>query len=128
MCIDYTYLNKECPKDSFALPHINQLIDATIGHELLSFLDAYSGYNQLRMDLEDQEKKLCIMEKRTYYYNILLFGLKNARATYERLVNTMFKDYIQKSCEVYIPDMLVRSLQVEDHVDQLKETFTTLRK
>lgn len=58
VCVDYTDLNKACPKDSFPLPHINQLLDATAGHELLSFLDAYSGYNQIKMDPSDEEKLL----------------------------------------------------------------------
>lgn len=66
VCIDYANLNKSCLKDFFRLPHIDQLIDAIVRHELLSFLDASSGYNQIRMGLEDQEKMSFITNKGTY--------------------------------------------------------------
>ena len=56
MCVDFTNLNKACPKDSYPLPRIDQLVDSTAGHQLLSFMDAFLGYNQIRMDEVDQEK------------------------------------------------------------------------
>lgn len=123
---NYTDLNKVCPKDSFPLVHIDQLINVTAGHKLLSLLDAYSEYNHIRMDPEDQEKISFITEKRTYCYNVMPFGLKNAGATYQKLVNTMFKIYIEKSMEVYMDYMIVKSLQAKDHLDHLdhlKEIF-----
>ena len=92
MCIDFIDLNKACPKDSFPLPHINMLVNATTGHELLSFMDAFSGYNQIFMHLDDQEKTAFITKKGIFYYKVMPFGLKNAGLTYQRLVNKMFAD------------------------------------
>ena len=90
VCIDFTDLNKACPKDSFPLPHIDRLVEATAGHELLSFMDAFSGYNQILMNPDDQEKTSFITERGTYCYKVMPFGIKNAEATYQRLVNKMF--------------------------------------
>ncbi|CAL8076786.1 unnamed protein product [Prunus armeniaca] len=87
MCQDYTDLNKACPKDSFPLPRIDQLVDATAGHELLSFMDAYSGYNMIFMNPADNEHTTFITNRGLYYYNVMPFGLKNAGPTYQRLVN-----------------------------------------
>ena len=88
--MDFIDLNKTCPKDSFPWPRIDQLVDLTAGHKLLSFMDAFSGYNQILMDEEDQEKALFITSQGLYYYKVMPFRLKNARATYQRLVNRMF--------------------------------------
>ncbi|XP_075096235.1 uncharacterized protein LOC142174352 [Nicotiana tabacum] len=112
---------------SFPLPHIDQLIDATAGHELLSFLDAYSGYNQIMMAEEDQEKTTFITHQGTYCYKVMPFGLKNAGATYQRLVTKMFKERLGKTMEVYIDDMFVKSAKKEDHIDHLKEGLGILR-
>ncbi|XP_016648937.1 PREDICTED: uncharacterized protein LOC107880912 [Prunus mume] len=78
MCQDYTDLNKACPKDSLPLPRIDQLVDATAGHELLSFMDAYSGYNQIFMNPADREHTAFITDRGLYCYNVMPFGLKNA--------------------------------------------------
>ena len=83
VCIDFTDLNKACPKDSFPLPHIDRLVDATAGHELLSFMDAFSRYNQILMHPDDQEKTAFITERGIYCYKVMPFGLKNAGATYQ---------------------------------------------
>ena len=92
VCIDFTDLNKACPKDSFSLPHIDRQVEATAGHELLSFMDAFSGYNKILMRPDDQEKTAFITDRGTYCYKVMPFGLKNAGATYQRLVNRMFAD------------------------------------
>lgn len=102
MCIDFTDLNKACPKDSFPLPHIDHLVDATVGHELLSFIDAFLRYNQILMYLDDQEKMAFITERGIYCYKVMSFGLKNAGATYQWLVIVMFADHLGKTMEVYI--------------------------
>ena len=117
VCIDFTTLNKACPKDSFPLPHIDMLVDATAGHELLSFMDAFSGYNKILMHPDDKEKMAFITERGIFYYKVMLFSLKNAGATYQRLVNKMFADYLGETIEVYIDDMLVKSLLAEQHLD-----------
>nr|XP_016493455.1 PREDICTED: RNA-directed DNA polymerase homolog [Nicotiana tabacum] len=128
MHMDFTDLNKACLKDSFPLPHIDQFINATAGNELLSFLDTYSGYNQILMEEEDQKKTTFITYQGTYCYSVMPFGLKNAGPTYQRLVTKMFKDQIGKTMEVHIDDMLVKSVKVEDHIDHLKEVFDILRR
>ncbi|XP_038716417.1 uncharacterized protein LOC120009784 [Tripterygium wilfordii] len=111
--IDFTDLNKACQKDPFPLPHIDMMVDATAGHELLSFMDAFSGYNQILMHLEDQEKMAFITERGIYCYKVMPIGLKNAGATYQRLVNKMFSKYLGDTMEVYIDDMLVKSLDIQ---------------
>ena len=83
MCVDFTDLNKACPKDSYPLPRIDQLVDSTAGHKLLSFMDAFSGYNQIRMDEADQEKTSFVTSQGLFCYEVIPFGLKNAGATYQ---------------------------------------------
>ena len=82
VCVDFTDLNKDCPKNSFPLPRIDQLVDSTSGHERMSFLDAFQGYHQIPMILFDQEKTAFITPKGIYCYKVMPFGLKNAGATY----------------------------------------------
>ena len=108
-CVDFTNLNKVCPKDSFPLPRINQLVDATSGHALLSFMDAYSAYNQIPMHAPDQEHTSFITDRGLYCYKVMSFGLKNVGATYQRLINMMFKEQIGKTMEVYVDHMLVKT-------------------
>ena len=121
MCMDFTDLNRACLKDSFLLPRIDQLMDSTVGHKLLTFMDTFSGYNQIRMAEEDQEKASFIMSQGLYYYKVMPFGLKNAGSTYQRLVNKMFSKQIGKNMEVYVDDMLVKSREELTHLDDLKE-------
>ena len=85
-CIDFTNLNKACPKDSFPLSRIDQLVDMTIGHELLSFMEAYSGYNQISMYEPDEEHTSFITDHGLYCYKAMSFSLKNAGVTYQRKV------------------------------------------
>ena len=127
LCIDFTDINKACPKDSFPLPRIDLIVDAIAGHELLSFMDAFSGYNQISMDLNDQEKTSFVTAQGTYCYWVMPFGLKNAGATYQRLVNRMFQKQIGTTMEVYIDDMLVKSTAADLHITHLSETFQILR-
>ena len=103
------------------------MVDSTAGHELLSFRDAFLSYNQIRMDPNDQEKASFMIGHGTYCYQVMPFGLKNAGATYQRLVNRMFQKQIGASMEVYIEDMLVKSVKAELHVDHLAESFQVLK-
>uniref|UniRef100_A0A2N9G648 Uncharacterized protein n=1 Tax=Fagus sylvatica TaxID=28930 RepID=A0A2N9G648_FAGSY len=128
MCVDFTDLNKACPKDSFPLPRIDQLVDSTAGHRLLTFMDAFSGYNQIMMDDADQEKTSFITSKGLFCYKVMPFGLKNAGATYQRLMNKMFHHQIGRNVEVYVDDMLVKTKDEIKHLEDLKETFETLRR
>ena len=91
LCIYFTDINRACPKYSFPLPRIDLIVDATTGHELLIFMDTFSGYNQISMDLDDQEKTSFVTGQGTYCYRVMPFRLKNAGATYQRLVNRMFQ-------------------------------------
>ena len=90
LCIDFTNVNRACPKDSFPLPRIDLIVDAIADHELLSFMDAFSDYNQISMDPDDQEKTSFVTGQGTYCYRVTPFRIKNAGATYQRLVNMMF--------------------------------------
>ena len=128
VCIDFTDLNKACPKDSYPLPHIDRLVEATTGNELLSFMDAFSGYNQILMHKDDREKTSFITDRGTYCYKVMPFGLKNAGATYQRTVNEMFKEQLGRTVEVYIDDMQVKSLKAPDHVQHLRPCFDVLNK
>ena len=128
MCVDFTDLNKVCPKDNFPLPRIDQLVDSTAGHKLLSFMDTFSGYNQILMDEEGQEKTSFITSQGLYCYKVMPFELKNVGATYQRLVNRMFSHQIGRNVEVYVDEMLVKSKDKANHLDDLKETFNALRK
>ena len=90
-------------------------------------MDAFSGYNQIRMDEADQEKTSFITNQGLFCYKVMPFGLKNAGATYQRLVNHMFRPQIGQNVEVYVDDMLVKSQDEESHVSDLQETFDTLQ-
>ena len=127
MCVDFTNLNRAYPKNSFPLHSIDRLVDASAGHYVLSFMDAFSRYNQIMMDPSDQEKTAFITEEGLYCYKVMPFGLKNADATYQRLVNKVFADKIDRSMEVYVDDMLVKSSTIEQHIKDLADTFASLR-
>ena len=91
-------------------------------------MDAFSGYNQIKMDEANQEKTSFVTSQGLFCYEVMPFGLKNAGATYQRLVNHMFRPQIGRNVEVYVDDMLVKSLDEERHLDDLQETFNTLRR
>ncbi|XP_074377973.1 uncharacterized protein LOC141719490 [Apium graveolens] len=126
-CVDFTDLNKACLKDSFPLPQIDQLVHAMAGHALLSFMDAYSSYNQIPMYGPDQEHTSIITDRGLYCYIGMPFGLINVGVTYQRLVNMMFKNQIGRTMEVYVDNMLVKSKEANDHIEHLMEMFNILR-
>ncbi|CAA0839466.1 Unknown protein, partial [Striga hermonthica] len=128
MCIDFRDLNKACPKDLYPLPRIDQLVDSTARCELLSLMDASQGYHQISLAKEDWKRVSFITSKGTYCYVVMPFGLKNAGATYQRLVDQIFKDQLGRNMEVYVDDMLVKSKKEDDHSADLRETFQTLRR
>ena len=131
--MDFTDLNKTCPKDPFLLPRIDQLLDATVGHPRMSFLDAFQGYHQIPLARDDQEKTAFVTSIRKYHYKVMPFALKNARSTYQRMMTKMFEPQLGKSIEVYIDDMVVKSKMVKskmvfEHVGDLRNIFEILRK
>ena len=126
VCVDYTDLNEACPKDSFPLPRIDQIMDAAVRHGILSFLDAFSKYHQIPMRSPEEEKTAFITPHRLYCYNVMPFGMKNAGETYQKMVTRIFRPLIGKSMEIYINDMLVKSKERPDHTTHLQETFELL--
>ncbi|CAL2278420.1 unnamed protein product [Prunus armeniaca] len=124
---NYTNLNRACPKDSFHLSQIDQLVDATAGQALLSFMDAYSGYNQIFMHPDDQTHTSFITDRDLYCCKVMPFGLKNIRATYQHLVNNIFAPLIGNTMEVYVDDMLVKSRTANPHISNLFAMFTILK-
>ncbi|KAI5343564.1 hypothetical protein L3X38_011440 [Prunus dulcis] len=107
---------------------IDQLIDTTSGNQLLNFIDTSSGYNQILMHKENKAKTSFIIEKSTYCYKVIPFGLKNAGATYQRLMNKIFREHIDKTIGVYVDDMLVKAPQQANHIKNLVEAFVMLKK
>ena len=103
------------------------MVDSTARHELLSFTDAFSGCNHIKMHEEDQEKTSFVTSQGLFCYKVMSFGLKNAGATYQRLMNKIFAHQIGRNVQVYVDDMLVKSLRENDHLNDLQETFDTLR-
>lgn len=126
VCVDFTTLNKACPKDSFPLPRISQLVDSIVGHERMSFLDACSGYNQIKMDPKDEEHTSFFTPRGLYCYTVMPFGLKNAGATFQRLVSKIFHG-LDKTVGAYIDDLLIKSIKKENHIKNLEEAFDRLR-
>ena len=119
VCVDFWDLNKANPKDDFPLPHIDMLVDSTVGHSMLSFMDGFSGYNQILMALEDMEKTSFITEWGTYCYRVMPFGLKNAGATYQRAATALFHNMMHRDVEVYVDDMIEKSRDRADHLAAL---------
>ncbi|XP_072087916.1 uncharacterized protein [Arachis hypogaea] len=128
MCVDFTDLNKACPKDAYPLPCIDTLVDNSCSYGLLSFMDAYSGYNQILMHPFDQEKTAFITEYGHYCYNVMPFGLKNAGATYQRLMNKVFESQISRNIEVYVDDMVAKTMVGNSHVKDLAKIFGQIRR
>ncbi|KAL1346027.1 hypothetical protein AAHE18_08G159100 [Arachis hypogaea] len=127
MCVDYSDLNKACPKDCFPLPNIDALVDAAAGYRYLSFMDAYSGYNQIPMHRPDEDKTAFITPGGTFCYKVMPFGLKNVGATYQRLMNRIFHDLIGKTVEVYVDDILAKTTRPDDLLNDLASVFASLR-
>ncbi|RDX85075.1 hypothetical protein CR513_33780, partial [Mucuna pruriens] len=128
MCTDYTDLNRTCPKDPYLLPNIDALVDGASNCGLLSFIDTYSGYNQIRMHPSDESKTVFITDEGNFYYRVMSFGLKNVRATYQRLMDQIFKDHISNQLEIYVDNMVVNSKTETRHAESLALVFKVLRR
>ncbi|XP_027936375.1 uncharacterized protein LOC114191403 [Vigna unguiculata] len=128
MCVDFSDLNSVCPKDSYPLPSIDMLVDNASDCGLLSFMDAYSGYNQIGMHPEDEEKTAFMGEAATYCYRVMPFGLKNAGATYQRLMDRILKPLPKRKVQAYVDDMVVASTTAAAHAADLEELFVTINK
>ena len=138
--VDYTSLNKACPKDHFPLPCIDQIVDSTSGCEILSFLDAYSGYHQIAMKESDQLATSVITPYGSYCYVTMPFGLKNAGATYQRCMQQCFTDQVdpldqpdqaerpKSTITIYVDDIVVKIAQACKLITNLAATFANLRR
>jgi hypothetical protein len=127
ICVDYTDLNKHCPKDPFGLSRIDQVIDSTAGCDLLCFLDCYYGYHQIAIKEEYQEKTAFITPFGAYCYTTTSFGLKNADAIYQRAIQACFKKQLNKNVKAYVDDVVVKTRNSSTLIDDLEETFASLR-
>jgi hypothetical protein len=111
MCIDYTDLNKHCPKDPFPLPCIDLVVDSTAGSVLLCFLDCYSGYHLIALRPDDEDKTTFITPHDIYCYKVMTFGLKNAGATYHKAIQKCLKSQIRKNIEACIDNVVVKTTE-----------------
>ncbi|WVZ93644.1 hypothetical protein U9M48_039609 [Paspalum notatum var. saurae] len=128
MCIDYIDLNKACPKDPYPLPRIDQIVDSTAGCEMLSFLDAYSGFHQIRMAREDEEKTSFTTPCGIFCYVNMPYGLKNALPTFVGATHIALKEYLGKTVELYVDDIVIKSRRNETFLRDLDDIFKNLRK
>ncbi|KAL0286717.1 UNVERIFIED_CONTAM: Retrovirus-related Pol polyprotein from transposon.6 [Sesamum angustifolium] len=128
VCVDFRDLNNACPKDDFPLPIAELMIDATTGHEALSFMDRSSGYNQIRMAPVDEKFTAFCTPKSIYCYKFMPFGLKNAGATFQRTMQKIFDDMLHKNVECYVDDLVVNSKKRENHFHDLRKVFKRLRR
>jgi hypothetical protein len=127
MCIDFTDLNKACPKDEFPLPRIDSLVDAAASSELMSLLDCYSGYHQIWMKKEDEPKTSFITPSGTYCYLRMPEGLKNAGGSFSRMTAKVLHSQIGRNVLTYVDDIIVKSTKQENHITDLQETFANFR-
>ncbi|GJU40211.1 reverse transcriptase domain-containing protein [Tanacetum coccineum] len=127
MCVDFKDLNKACPKDGYPLPEIDWKVESLCGYPFKCFLDAYKGYHQIKMAEEDEEKTAFITSQGIFCYSKMPFGLKNAGATYQRLVDKAFQKQIGRNLEVYVDDLVIKSRTEKEVIRDIEETFRTLR-
>jgi hypothetical protein len=127
MCVDYTSLNEACPKVPFPLPRIDQIVDSTAWCGLLCFLDAYSGYHQIKMKESDQLATSFITPFGMYCYVTMSSSLRNAGATYQRCMQHVFGDHIGRTVEAYVDDIVIKSRKADDLVSNLRIAFGCLR-
>ena len=125
-CMDLRDLNKACPKDDFPLPHIDVLVDNTASSALMSFMDGFSGYNQIKMALKGITKTTFTTEWGIYCYMVMPFGLKNVGVTYQRMATIMLHDMMHNEVEVYVDDM-VKSKDRGSHTMNLRKFFERIK-
>ncbi|GJY25945.1 reverse transcriptase domain-containing protein [Tanacetum coccineum] len=128
MCVDFTDLNKACPQDCYPLPEIDWKVESLCGYPFKCFLDAYKGYHQIQMAESDEEKTAFHTSQGVYCYTKMPFGLKNAGATYQRLVDKAFDSQVGRNIEVYVDDLVIKSYTEAEMIRDIEETFRTLRK
>ena len=125
-CVDFRNLNRVCPEDEFPLPNMD-LLDSAIGNAMFSFMDGFSGYNQIRMTPRDAEKIAFRTPIGNFYYTVMPFRLKNAGTTYQRTMTAIFHDMMHRKLEDYVDDIVVKSKKCENHVKVLRKAFERCR-
>ncbi|GKB39454.1 reverse transcriptase domain-containing protein [Tanacetum coccineum] len=123
MCVDFTNLNKACPQDCYPLPEIDWKVESLCGYPFKCFLDAYKGYHQIQMAELDEEKTAFHTPHGVYCYTKMPFGLKNAGATYQRLVDKAFEKQVGRNLEVYVDDLVIKSHTEAELLRDIEETF-----
>jgi Reverse transcriptase (RNA-dependent DNA polymerase) len=127
ICVDFRDLNKTCPKDNFPLPVTEIIIDHTSSYEVFSFMNDYTGYNQIKMAPEDEKHTAFRTPIGIYCYKVMPFGLKNVGATYQRAMTKIFGDLIRKIVECYVDDLVIKAMSYEEHLQYLEVVFNRLR-
>jgi hypothetical protein len=127
MCVDFKNLNDACPKDCYPLPSIDVKVDSLAPFRYKCFLDAYKGYYQVQMAKEDEDKTAFYTDIGIFCYTKMPYRLKNTGATYQRLMDKVFKDQIGRNLEVYVDDLVIKSRTETDMLKDIQETFDQLR-
>ncbi|KAI5348037.1 hypothetical protein L3X38_000924 [Prunus dulcis] len=129
ICVDYRNLNEASPKDEYPMPMADMLIDGAAHNQMLSFMDGNAGYNQIMMAEQDIHKTafMCPGHIGAFEYTVMPFGLRNAGATYQRAMNSIFHDMIGHSLEVYIDDVVIKSPEEGNHISSLRNAFLRMR-
>jgi hypothetical protein len=127
MCVDFTYLNKACKKDAFPLEMVDKIVDDATKSEMLSLLDMFSGYHQIRVRREDEEKTSFITPFGTFCFVRMLEGLKNARCTFSRMIAIVLHPQLRRNILAYVDDIVIESIRRRDHISDLAETFANLK-
>jgi hypothetical protein len=127
MCVDFKDLNKACKKDDFPLERVDKIMDDATNSEMLSLLDMFSGYHQIRVRREDEEKTSFITPFGTFCFVRMPEGLKNAGCTFSRMIAIVLHPQLRRNILAYVDDIVVKSVQRRDHISDLAETFVNLR-
>ena len=127
MFVDFRDLKNACPKDDFPFPHIDVLVDNTTRSALMSFMDIFLGYNQIKLAPDDITKTTFTTEWGIYCYTVMAFGLKNARVTYQRMATFLLHDMMHNEVEVYVDDMIVKSKDRGSHAINLRKFFERIK-
>ncbi|GKB90884.1 reverse transcriptase domain-containing protein [Tanacetum coccineum] len=127
MCVDFKDLNKACPKYGYPLPEIDWKVESLYGFTFKCFLDTYKGYHQIKMAKEDEEKTVFITSQGIFCYSKMPFSLRNAGATYQRLVDKAFHKQVGRNLEVYVDDIVIKIGMENEIIRDIEETFKTLR-